>query len=102
MRGSRRHDQETSRRGTPMKRRRFLAALGTSAAAAAVAKPAIAQSMPELKWRLASSFPKSLDTVYSAGETLAKYVAEATDNKFQISNFAAGEIIPGLQNLDAV
>jgi TRAP-type mannitol/chloroaromatic compound transport system substrate-binding protein len=86
-----------------MKRRQFLAALGTgAAAAAAIAKPAIAQSMPELKWRLASSFPKSLDTVYSAGETLAKFVAEATDNKFQISSFAAGEIIPGFQNVDAV
>ncbi len=85
-----------------MKRRQFLAALGTGAAATAIAKPAIAQSMPELKWRLASSFPKSLDTVYSGGETLAKYVAEATDNKFQISNFAAGELVPGFQNLDAV
>ena len=29
-------------------------------------------------------------------------VAEATDNKFQIQTFAAGEIVPGLQVLDAV
>jgi TRAP-type mannitol/chloroaromatic compound transport system substrate-binding protein len=85
-----------------MKRRQFLAAAGVGAAAAAtIAKPAIAQSMPEIKWRLASSFPKSLDTVYSSGETLAKFVAEATDNRFQIQNFAAGEIVPGLQNVDA-
>jgi TRAP-type mannitol/chloroaromatic compound transport system substrate-binding protein len=86
---------------TLMKRRQFLTAAGVGAAAVAIAKPAIAQSMPELKWRLASSFPKSLDTVYSSGETLAKLVAEATDNKFQIQNFAAGEIVPGLQNMDA-
>jgi TRAP-type mannitol/chloroaromatic compound transport system substrate-binding protein len=78
-----------------MKRRQFLTAVGAGAAVAAVAKPAIAQSMPELKWRLASSFPKSLDTIYSAGETLAKFVAEATENKFQIQNFAAGESFPG-------
>jgi TRAP-type mannitol/chloroaromatic compound transport system substrate-binding protein len=84
-----------------MKRRQFLAAIGVGAGAAAVAKPAIAQSQPELKWRLASSFPKSLDTIYSGGETLAKFVAEATDNRFQIQNFAAGEIVPGLQNVDA-
>src|SRR5215467_2224034 len=85
-----------------MKRRQFLAAAGLGTAAVAIAKPAIAQSMPEVKWRLASSFPKSLDTVYSSGETLAKIIAEATDNKFQIQNFAAGEIVPGLQNVDAV
>jgi TRAP-type mannitol/chloroaromatic compound transport system substrate-binding protein len=67
-----------------------------------LAAPAIAQSMPELKWRLASSFPKSLDTLYGAGETFAKYIGEMTDNKFQIRVFAAGEIVPGLQVLDAV
>jgi TRAP-type mannitol/chloroaromatic compound transport system substrate-binding protein len=85
-----------------MKRRQFLAAIGAGAGAVAIAKPAIAQSSPELKWRLASSFPKSLDTIYSAGDTLAKFVAESTDNRFQIQSFAAGEIVPGLQNVDAV
>jgi TRAP-type mannitol/chloroaromatic compound transport system substrate-binding protein len=57
--------------------------------------------MPEIKWRLAASWPKSLDTLYGACETLSKYVAEATDNKFQIQAFAAGEIVPALQVLDA-
>jgi TRAP-type mannitol/chloroaromatic compound transport system substrate-binding protein len=85
-----------------MKRRQFLQAAGLAAAATAVAKPAIAQSMPELKWRLTSSFPKSLDTIYGAAEVFAKAVAEATDNKFQIQVFAAGEIVPGLAAADAV
>jgi TRAP-type mannitol/chloroaromatic compound transport system substrate-binding protein len=58
--------------------------------------------MPEVKWRLASSFPKSLDTIYGAGEDFAKRVAAITDNKFQIRVFAAGEIVPGLQVVDAV
>ena len=72
-----------------MKRREFLKAAGVgTAAATAVAMPAIAQSMPELKWRLTSSFPKSLDTIYGAAEIFAKAVAEATDNKFQIQVFA--------------
>src|SRR5215204_3797085 len=85
-----------------MKRRQFLQAAGLAAAAGTVAKPALAQSMPETKWRLTSSFPKSLDTLYGAAEIFAKSVAEATDNKFQIAVFAANEIVPGLQAADAV
>src|SRR5690349_24323592 len=89
-----------------MQRRKFLrtGALGAAgvASVSTLAAPAIAQSMPELKWRLASSFPKSLDTLCGAGEVLTKYIAEMTDNKFQVRIFAAGEIVPGLQVLDAV
>ncbi len=84
-----------------MKRREFLKAAGVGVAGAAVAKPAIAQSMPALKWRMTASWPKSLDTLFGAAEVLAKAVAEATDNKFQIQTFAAGEIVPALQALDA-
>jgi len=86
-----------------MKRREFLKTAGVGlAASTAVAAPAIAQSMPELKWRLTASWPKSLDTLFGACTTFAKYVSEATDNKFQIQTFAAGEIVPGLQVFDAV
>src|SRR5215467_8966259 len=85
-----------------MKRREFLKSAGLGLTVSAVAAPAIAQSMPEIKWRLTSSFPKSLDTLWGAAETLSKYVAEATDNKFQVQTFAAGEIVPGLQAADAV
>src|SRR6201988_2993580 len=89
-----------------MQRRKFIRTAGIGAAgvaaASTVAAPAIAQSMPELKWRLTSSFPKSLDTLYGGSETFAKAVAEATDNKFQIQVFAAGEVVPGLQAADAV
>jgi TRAP-type mannitol/chloroaromatic compound transport system substrate-binding protein len=85
-----------------MKRRHFLQAAGIAAAATAVAKPAIAQSAPELRWRLTSSYPKSLDTIYSAAEIFSKAVAEATDNKFQIQVFSAGEIVPAIAAADAV
>jgi TRAP-type mannitol/chloroaromatic compound transport system substrate-binding protein len=85
-----------------MKRRTFLTAGGAGLAASTLAAPAIAQSLPEIKWRCASSFPKSLDTLYGAAEIVAQRIAMLTDNKFQIRIFAAGEIVPGLQVLDAV
>ena len=84
-------------------RRKFLkGAAVAGAATTAVAAPAIAQSMPEVKWRLTASWPKSLDTLYGACEEISKRVAALTDGKFQIQVFAAGEIVPALQVLDAV
>jgi TRAP-type mannitol/chloroaromatic compound transport system substrate-binding protein len=86
-----------------MKRRDFLKVTGIGAAGAAtLAAPAIAQSAPEIKWRLTASWPKSLDTLWGGVELFAKIVGEATDNRFQIQAFAGGEIVPGLQVLDAV
>jgi len=88
-----------------MKRRQFLTGVGVAGAAAAASslpKPAIAQAMPEVQWRCASSFPKSLDTIFGAAEVIAKRVAAATDGKFQIRVFAAGEIVPAFSVLDAV
>ena len=63
--------------------------------------PAFAQT-PTVKWRCASSFPKSLDAIYGAAEVTAKTVNDVTSGKFQIQVFAAGEIVPGLQVADAV
>jgi TRAP-type mannitol/chloroaromatic compound transport system substrate-binding protein len=85
-----------------MKRRAFLSGAALAAASATIVSPAVAQSTPEVRWRLTSSFPKSLDTIFGTAETFAKYLSEATDGRFQIQTFAAGEIVPGLQALDAV
>ena len=85
-----------------MQRRSFLKKAAVGFAAGTVAAPAIAQSQPNIQWRLAASWPKSLDTLYGGAELVCKRVAEITDGKFQIRTFAAGEIVPALQVLDAV
>lgn len=86
-------------------RRSFLttASVGgvAAAAGATLAAPAIAQEAPTINWRLASSFPKSLDTIYGGGEELSGRLKEATDGKFNIQVFAAGEIVPGLDAINA-
>ncbi len=85
-----------------MERRKFLKAAAAGAGTGIVAAPAIAQSQPAIQWRLAASWPKSLDTLYGGAELVCRRVAEMTDGKFQIRPFAAGEIVPALQVLDAV
>ena len=80
-------------------RRRILAG---AAAATTIAAPAVAQQSGELRWRLASSFPKSLPILFNAAENLARRVDQLTKGRFKIQVFAAGEIVGGLQVLDAV
>ncbi len=84
-----------------MQRRDFLKTAGIGALAAGIATPALAAA-PTIKWRMASSFPKSLDTIYGAAEVLAKRVAELTDGRFEIRVFAGGELVPAFGVLDAV
>ena len=79
------------------------ALMGAAAPAATLlAAPAVAQSSPEVRWRLCSAFPRNLDVLYGTGDRIAQRVASLTENRFQIRFFAAGEIVPGLQVLDAV
>ena len=70
-----------------MKRRKFISTAGVGAASVAAAStvvaPAIAQSMPSVKWRLTSSFPKSLDTLFGGAELFCRRVSEITDGKFK-------------------
>ena len=89
-----------------MDRRKFLsrAAVAGGAITAAAASQAIAQApaLPNIKWRLASSFPKSLDTIYGGAETLSKRLTAITGGKFTVQVFAGGEIVPPFSVSDAV
>ncbi|HEX2135818.1 MAG TPA: TRAP transporter substrate-binding protein [Microvirga sp.] len=85
-----------------MKRRQFLAAAAAGTAAASLPAPAVAQSMPNVRWRLQAAFPKSLDTLWGSADLFSRIVAELSDNHFQIQAFAAGEIVGAFQVVDAV
>jgi len=97
-----------------MERRRFLkaAALGTAGAGVLTAcgsgsTGAFADDEgifagPEITWRLASSFPRGLDIIYGAAEHFADRVAQLTGGRFRIRAYPAGELVPGLQVMDAV
>ena len=82
--------------------RRAFAKVAVASAAAALAAPAVVSGQALVKWRLASSWPKSLDTIYGAADVIAKRVAVATAGRFQIRVFAPGEIVPAFQVADAV
>ena len=87
-----------------LSRRDFLAGAGGAGmlGVAPLAQAARDSSLPELNWKLASSFPKSLDTIFGAADTLSRRVAQITGGRFKIRIFPPGEIVPGLQVLDAV
>jgi TRAP-type mannitol/chloroaromatic compound transport system substrate-binding protein len=85
-----------------MERRRFIAKAAVGTGAGIIAAPALAQSRPAITWRLASSFPRSLDTIFGASDTFARRIAQLTNGRFTLRAFAEGEIASGLAVLDAV
>jgi TRAP-type mannitol/chloroaromatic compound transport system substrate-binding protein len=72
------------------------------ATTAPASAPAQAEELPTLEWRMATSWPTSLDTIYGGAVTVAERVAAMTSGKFQINTYAAGELVPGLEVLNAV
>ena len=85
-----------------MNKRQFIRRGLLASAAAGAAVPAFAQTSPNVRWRLASSFPKSLDTIYGGAEVLAKRLSEITGGRFQISVHAAGELMPAFGVVDGI
>ena len=84
-------------------KRRNLIGYSALAASSAVAVPAYSQTeTKQIKWKMATSWPKSLDTIFGGAQTVCDRVAALTNGNFQITPYAAGEIVPGLQVVDAV
>jgi TRAP-type mannitol/chloroaromatic compound transport system substrate-binding protein len=85
-----------------MERRSFVRQAGLAGVLAAGAAPAVVHAQAAIRWRMTSSFPKSLDTIFGAAEVFAKKVSEMSGGKFQISVHAAGELVPAPQLAEAV
>src|SRR5712671_2603209 len=84
-----------------MERRAFLKRAGAGVAATALAAPAVAQTGAPVRWRLAASWPKSLDAMFGAVDAMCQRVSQLTDQQFESQPFAGGEILPALQVIDA-
>lgn len=85
-----------------MERRSFIRQTGIAGVLAAGAAPAIVHAQANIRWRLASSFPKSLDTLFGVNDVFAKKVSDMTGGKFQISTHAAGELMPAFGVVDGI
>jgi TRAP-type mannitol/chloroaromatic compound transport system substrate-binding protein len=78
-----------------------LAACGSDAAPGVATAEAAVQG-PEVRWRLVTSFPPSLDILHGAAERIAERIGVLTGGRFDIRVYSAGEIVPGLEVMDAV
>ena len=85
-----------------MDRRSFIksSALGGSAAAAALATPAISQGM--VKLTMVTSWPRGFAGVDDAAQRVSQNVAAISDGSLEIEVKAAGELVGALEVFDAV
>jgi len=86
---------------TKVDRRSILKNAGIAGVLAAGAAPAV-HAQAAVRWRLASSFPKSLDTLYGAAEVFAQKVRQLSGGRFDVSVHPAGELVPAFGVVDAV
>ncbi|RDD60645.1 TRAP transporter substrate-binding protein [Ferruginivarius sediminum] len=90
-----------------MKRRDFMkTAAATTATAGAIAgagsfpAPAVAQEKRELK--MVTTWPKNFPGLGTSAERLAKRITEMSEGTLTVRVFAAGELVPALESIDAV
>jgi len=85
-----------------MNRRRLMGSAGLAGAGAAVAlaTPAIAQSRQQ--WRMVTTWPKNFPGLGVGAERLARRITDMSGGRLTVRVFAAGELVPPFQSLDAV
>ncbi len=91
-----------------MERREFIKKAAVAAAGGALwgcakgAEGPSVQANPRVEWRLASSFPRALDTIFGSAEVLSRELEKMSDGRFTVRTYEAGELVPGLQVMDAI
>jgi TRAP-type mannitol/chloroaromatic compound transport system substrate-binding protein len=85
-----------------MERRNFVRGAGLAGVLATGMAPAIVHAQATLRWRLTSSFPKSLDTLFGVNDVFAAKMKELSGGKFTITTHAPGELVPAFGVVDAV
>lgn len=85
-----------------MQRRSFASTALAGVVAAGIAAPGIVRGQPKVRWRMASSWPKTLDTIHGGGDQVAKRVREVTGGALEISVHGPGELVPAFGVFDAV
>jgi len=85
-----------------LQRRGFITHAGLAGVLTASAAPAVIAAKPAVRWRLASSFPKSLDTIFGAADVFAAKLDQMSGGKFKVSVHAGGELMPPFGVVDAV
>jgi len=91
----------TNRRDKSMDRRSIIKQAGIAGVLAAGVAPAV-HAQAAVRWRMAASFPKSLDTIFGTGVKFAETVKELSGGKFEVSVHAAGELMPAFGVVDAL
>ena len=84
-----------------MDRRSLMKHAGIAGVLAAGVAPAV-RAQAAIRWRLASSFPKSLPTIFGSAEKFAETVKQLSGGKFDVSVHAGGELMPAFGVVDAI
>ena len=85
-----------------MDRRQIIKNTGLAGILATGVAPGIVGAQAQIRWRMTSSFPKNLDTLFGVADVFSKKVSEMTGGKFVISTHAPGELVPAFGTIDAV
>ncbi|NET10413.1 MAG: ABC transporter substrate-binding protein [Symploca sp. SIO2B6] len=67
-----------------------------------VAETEFSSKQPFIQWKMPTSWPKEAEMLYGSAAKLCQRISEMTDGRFSITPYEAGELVEGLDILDAL